>query len=212
MNMKRMCVAVCCILATTALPRAAWAFLPWDCVYSEYDFTGSDAVVIGRVTKVERVTTKQPFGEETRPQFCYIATITVGQVLRGPVKKDSDLFIHIGEYVQRTEDNTVPAQFGTCNTHRALPLQINSVYLLCLRRGEGHAPRELSRSWRRKLWAPNCCHYSIHEIIWWLSSEKPTGVMAVLESQGMGRPKPPVPLADFLGQKMGPSDPEKAGK
>jgi len=204
-------VAVCCILATT-LPRAAWAFLPVDCYHSDYDFSSAEAVMIGRVTKVERVTTKLPVSEVTKLQFCYFATVTVGRVLRGDVKKDSDLCIYIGDYLQREEDNTVPTWLGTCNTHGALPLQINNVYLLCLNRGPGHAPTELPRSWRRKLWHPSCCHYSIHQIGWTFSAEDHARAMVVLESQGTGQPKPPVPLAEFLKQKMGSSEPEKAGK
>ncbi len=200
------------LLALIAAPRAAWAFLPVDCHYSENDFSGAEAVVIGRVTKVERVTTKLPAGKETRLQFCYIATITVGRVLKGDVKNGSELYIYIGDYVQPAEDNTLPQQFSTCNTHGALPLEINNVYLLCLRHGEGHAPRELPRSWRRKLWAPNHCHYCIHQIAWTFSGDDHSRTVVVLESQGRGEPRPPVPLADFLKQKMGSPELEKAGK
>ena len=179
----------------------ARAYLPVQCNarFAESGFTSSEAIAIGRVTKVERVGPFDLGGPRKVQCFSYVATIAVGKAFKGPLKPKDEVLIGIGSYLCRGDDDTTPTQLATHNTHSPLPLNINGVYLLCLCREDDEAAGK--EEWKGKVWKPRSCHFSIHEIIMATVAGRGERIPHVIEGRWPDKPGPPVPLSLFLKAK-----------
>ncbi len=181
--MRSVCRFAVMAIGTVLLVRAehqAFAYYPGECSpkHAKDDFKKSTLVLVGRVTAVERyrfaplvASTK---GDKEPTEFFYLATITVGQTLKGKVQPGDEILFYTGSYRQRKEDNTSPTILRVANTHPAWTLEYDHVYLLALNpedgtsewkaevRRDGHwAPAAIEK---REIWRPRSCHWSVHEI------------------------------------------------
>jgi hypothetical protein len=160
--------------------RPAAAHYPLECSpeHAKDDFKNSALVVIGRVTTVERFraspSAASTASEKEPTEFFYLATVTVGQTLKGKVKPGDEVLFYTGSYRQRKEDNTAPTALRVANTHPAWTLDYDHIYLLALnpagRSGEWNAEARRDGRWidaaleKREVWEPRSCHCSVHEI------------------------------------------------
>jgi hypothetical protein len=143
------------------------------------DFQKAAAVVIGRVTAIQRYrfAPEATSGASAKPpaEFFYLATITVGRTLKGKAKPGDEILFYVGLYGQREEDNATPAPLRVANTHPAWTVECNHVYLLALdpaqeRRGGRDAEERRDGKWvragleKREIWEPRSCHWGVHEI------------------------------------------------
>ena len=148
MNKTIVFIPVLVVIATVA-----FAYLPasWSRGNANLDFKKADAVVIARVTGVNRKI--HPLDQRA---FVYVASVAVGNVLRGVVKTNDVLNIIIGGYRQSHVDEAEPTHISQCNSQNGFDLRINDVYLLALDR-QGTNKLE-------QLWKPRSGHLSIHHI------------------------------------------------
>lgn len=166
------------LLCITAGP--AYAFLPMNCSrkHAKDDFQKSELVVIGRVTTIQRFRflpeADAPASAKDLKMFFYLATVTVGQTIRGTAKPGDDIFFFTGSYESRRDDETMPAVVRVANAHPGWALDYNHVYLLALKpagrledlKAEGRRDGKwiLIGPDKRQIWEPRSCHWSIHEI------------------------------------------------
>ena len=186
----------------------AHGYYPPNCSaeYAATDFTDADAVVIARVIKIERKLSdfiqKRKNGEVTLKCVDYVATLKVGKVIRGEAKKNDELFIYEGGYIQKEEDNSEITWVRTCGSHSRTGFQIDGVYVLFINMHRG--------SDGKVDWTPRSCHFSIHKLEDEINETTGTQTIVVRESLGMwGKTKPPVPLEAFLEAKKKQADETK---
>jgi hypothetical protein len=143
------------------------------------DFEKADAIVIGSVTKVERLRNFDTTSQPPRAGVCFLATLTTRKVLKGQVQSGSDILFYMGESQMIDKESTNFArpnspQIWVCNDQRGWILQLDATYLLCLKpatksRFDRVQHREDSE-WRDTkskppVWEPQCFRGSIFEII-----------------------------------------------
>jgi hypothetical protein len=154
---------------------AAHGYYPLNCndEHAQDDFKESDLVIIGRVTKTEQYKTK--LSDRTEEDYVfYVATVTVGECLKGTAKKGDGVLFDMGGYVDRKGDDTRPTYLRTCNTHGAWGLKPDGVYLLFLAKSSWDIDKPVyshrGRNWKevnfekKRVFEPHSCHRSIHEI------------------------------------------------
>jgi hypothetical protein len=159
--------------------NAACAHLPPECTFQHAidDFAESNLVIIGRVTAVERyrLVSNDPAARHVTPfTFTYLATITVGKVIRGESRPGDQVLLCVGFYEQRVANDTDPAVLRVANTHPAWSADYGKVYLLALVRERVFDDCTLAKfkdgEWVasgvdvRTIWRPRSCHWSIHEV------------------------------------------------
>jgi len=179
------------------LADAAYSYLPVECnaEHAATDFAKSDAVAIGRVIAVQRMSPAEAFDGKWL-FFAYVAKVKIGRALKGPLKKGDEIRIGLGGYLQRVEDNMRPTLIGM-GTHSGLDLKANEVYLLCLNRAKGTGLTDG--------WAPRSCHFSIHQIALVRDERSGTEVLSVRAGRWPGDRQEAVPLSVFLQDRgVGP--------
>ena len=191
---------IAALILSALTPSLALAYLPvgLEGASGKHDFALSEAIVIGRVTRIERFSDPLGAGSDAACFSC-IATVTVGRTLKGPLKRGDEFLIRIGEYILKGDDNARPVRMALFNTQRPWPMRFNGVYLLCLRRVPDE--RVARPAWKGKLWQPQSFYYSIHELVGAIDPTTRKWVICVREGQWRGKPKPLVSLDAFLKQR-----------
>jgi hypothetical protein len=152
--MKKISIVVAIMLCCGYTTMAYW---PVNCrsSHADKDFTESEAIVIGRVVKMERVNKEIKIADRTILESTYFASVKIGKVIKGELKIGDTIRLFEGEYRRPKEDNADPTHLNQCNTHAQAGFQIDGIYLLFVKKSkEGDAD----------LWAPRSCHCSIHKI------------------------------------------------
>lgn len=131
-----------------------YAYFPanWCDEYAKNDARDSDIILIGRVTKLERLLHEinYLYREDGSVFFNFVATITIGKVLKGKGKLDGRNTIEIGigdslfhsenlNYETLREYDTEPGWISLANTQDGYDLRLNEVYLLFLNKNISEA-------------------------------------------------------------------------
>jgi hypothetical protein len=194
--MRKWLAAFCFVVFTTGI---ALAYFPANCNedHAALDYTDADAIVIGRVIKIERVMTEIKEAKRKEWETAYYATIKMGKVIKGELKKDDEIQMLEGVYWTKEEDNTDPNWVRQANTHPSAGLKIDGVFLLFIMH-------------RGNQWTPRSCHCSIHSIESAVDEKTEKRKLVVVRGDALEKRSKPVDLDEFL--KIKQSDAEATQK
>jgi hypothetical protein len=209
---------------------SADAFTPIECVdgQSVSDFAESPLIMIGRVVGIERFKSEVS-GHQPKEDYFYLATISIGKVLKGDAKADDNILFFMGFSYGAEGDNVRARRVVVANNHPGWPLEIDASYLICLRRSRYLEQTEIASAkvlrdgeWqavpklkRKDIWEPRSCHASIHRII---STHEPLKVSLSMPLSICDHDKT-LPLEEFitlaskpLSSTMRPAPANEGGK
>lgn len=198
------------ILLVLSFAGQTQAYYPPNCMpgHAAKDYTDSDAVVIARVIKIERKVSDffRKNGEKKYKAIAYWATLKVARVVRGGLKKDEEIEMYDGGYLQVDEDNLKVNFVGQCNySHSRAGFHADGIYVLFLKQSKDDDGK--------LYWAPRSCHFSIHKVDETVDEKTDTLTTVVRESLGQrAETKPPVALDAFLEAKKNEADGAKAAE
>ncbi len=184
----------------------AHSYFPINCndAHAESDYLRSDAVIVGRVIKLDRARSEYEFGKSKRRmvEYAYFATVKVARAVRGILNQGDEIRILEGVSTSGADDDAAPLGLYLCGTHMQAGFCIGQTYLLFVKQ---------TREQRDgvHVWSLRSCHESIIPIASRWESEQ---VAPVVRFRKLNNNELEVEMAldEFLKQKQ--SDAEDAIK